>query len=70
MQADSSFDIMMFGSGSIRKKVIGPVIEYQDLVDNTPFDDKLWLVEVTGKQFRKMVTHIMRDDAWIGETEF
>ncbi len=70
MQADSSFDIMMFGSGSIRKKVIGPVIEYQDLVDNTPFDDKLWLVEVTGAQFRKMVSHIMRDDAWIGETEF
>ena len=70
MQADSSFDIMMFGSGSIRKKEIGPIIEYRDLLDNTPFDDELWLLEVTGEQFRRMVTHIMRDDAWKGETEF
>ncbi|MBQ6074965.1 MAG: bifunctional metallophosphatase/5'-nucleotidase [Lachnospiraceae bacterium] len=70
LQWESSFDIMMMGSGSIRKKELGPLIEYQDMVENTPFDDCLWMVTVTGAQFRRMIKHIMRDDAWLGETEF
>ena len=70
IQWESSFDIMMMGSGSIRKKELGPVIEYQDMVENTPYDDALWMVEVTGDQFRRIVKHLMRDDAWKGETEF
>ena len=67
---EASFDIMMFASGSIRKKELGPVIEYQDMLENTPFDDVLWMVELTGAQFRQMVQHLMRDEAWVGETEF
>lgn len=70
MQDESSFDIMLFGSGSIRKKELGPIIEYQDMLENTPFDDVCWMVEVTGAQWRRMIQHILRDDAWIGETEF
>ena len=70
MQEDSSFDIMMFGSGSIRKQELGPVVEYQDLLENTPFDGELWMLEVTGAQFRRMLRHIFRDEAWLGETEF
>ena len=70
MQDESSFDIMLFGSGSIRKKELGPLVEYQDMLENTPFDDVCWMIEVTGEQFRRMVLHILRDDAWLGETEF
>ncbi len=70
IQTDSSFDIMMVGSGSIRKKELGPVLEYQDMVENTPFDDAIWMFEVTGAQFRRIVKHLMRDEAWVGETEF
>ncbi len=70
LQWESSFDIMMMGSGSIRKKELGPIIEYQDMLENTPFDDNLWMVEVTGAQFRRIVKHLMRDEAWVGETEF
>ena len=70
MQDESSFDIMLFGSGSIRKKELGPLVEYQDMLENTPFDDVCWMIEVTGEQFRRMVMHILRDDAWLGETEF
>lgn len=70
IQWESSFDIMMMGSGSIRKKAMGPVVEYQDMVENTPYDDCMWLIEVTGAQFRRMITHIFRDEAWLGETEF
>ncbi len=70
MQNDSSFDIMMFGSGSIRKQALGPIVEYQDLVENTPFDDAVWMLELSGAQFRRVVKHLMRDAAWRGETEF
>ena len=70
MQDESSFDIMLFGSGSIRKKELGPIIEYQDMLENTPFDDVCWMLEVTGEQWRRIIKHLMRDDAWVGETEF
>lgn len=70
IQWESSFDIMMMGSGSIRKKELGPIIEYQDMVENTPFDDSIWMLTVSGAQFKRMVRHIMRDEAWLGETEF
>ncbi len=70
MQDESSFDIMLFGSGSIRKKELGPIIEYQDMIENTPFDDVCWMLEVTGEQWRRIIKHLMRDEAWVGETEF
>ena len=70
LQEDSSFDIMMMGSGAIRKKAMGPIVEYQDMLENTPFDDQLWMIKVTGDEFRRMVKFIMRDDAWEGHTEF
>ncbi len=70
MQAESSFDIMLLGSGSIRKQELGPIVEYQDIMETTPFDDCVWMLEVTGAQWRRMVQHILRDDAWLGETEF
>jgi 5'-nucleotidase len=60
----------MMGSGAIRKKELGPLIEYQDMLENTPFDDALWMLEVTGAQFRRMMQHILRDEAWEGHTEF
>lgn len=70
LQWEASYDIMLFGSGSIRKKELGPIIEYQDMLENTPFDDCVWMVEVTGAQWRQIVQHLMRDEAWVGETEF
>ena len=70
MQDESSFDIMMFGSGTIRKQEFGPIVEYQDMLENTPFDDDIHMVEVTGEQFRRIVLHMLRDEAWEGHTEF
>jgi 5'-nucleotidase len=70
MAWEASYDVMLFGSGSIRKKELGPVIEYQDMIENTPFDDPLYMVEVTGAQIRRIFQHLFRDDAWVGETEF
>ncbi|MBR2769131.1 MAG: 5'-nucleotidase C-terminal domain-containing protein [Solobacterium sp.] len=70
LQDDSSFDLMIIGSGSIRKEELGPIVEYQDMLENTPFDDALWMLEATGEQLKRMVLYILRDDAWLGHTEF
>ena len=70
LQDESSFDVMLMGSGSIRKEELGPIIEYQDMMENTPFDDKIWMLKVTGAQFRRMMLHVFRDEAWEGHTEF
>ena len=70
LQWESSFDIMIMGTGAIRKKELGPIVEYQDMLENTPFDDVIYMLKVTGKQFRAMIQHIFRDEAWEGHTEF
>ncbi|MBO7703488.1 MAG: bifunctional metallophosphatase/5'-nucleotidase [Solobacterium sp.] len=70
MQVDSSFDVMLFGSGAIRNETLGPVVELQDMLETTPYDDCLYMFEVTGAQYRKMILHILRDEAWEGHTEF
>jgi len=70
LQEDSSFDVMFMGSGSIRKEELGPLVEYQDMLENTPFDGPLYMLKVTGAQFRTMIKHILRDEAWTGHTEF
>lgn len=70
LQWESSFDIMLMGSGAIRKQSLGPIVEYQDMLENTPFDDVLWMLKVTGAQFRRMIQYVMRDEAWEGHTEF
>ena len=32
LQEDSSFDIMLMGSGALRKEELGPIVEYQDML--------------------------------------
>ncbi len=70
LQNESSFDLMVMGSGSIRKQRLGPIVEYRDMIENTPFDDMLWMLKVTGAQLRRMVQYVFRDEAWEGHTEF
>ena len=70
MQQDSSFDIMILGSGSLRLPSLGPIVTVQDLKEFFPYDDSLHLVEVTGAQLRRMIAHVLREEAYTGHTEF
>jgi 5'-nucleotidase/UDP-sugar diphosphatase len=71
LQVDSSFDIMLFGSGAIRKKQLGPIVRYQDLKECLPYDEAVVMLEVTGKQFKHMIKHMLRDECYDdGHTEF
>lgn len=64
-------DIMFMGSGAIRCERFGPVVRYSDLVECLAYDDAVYMLTVTGTQLKRMLTHIMRDEAFQGDhTEF
>lgn len=64
-------DLMFMGSGAIRCEKLGPVIRYADLVECLAYDDAVYMLTVTGSQLKRMLTHIMRDEAFQGDhTEF
>lgn len=63
-------DIVLVGSGSIRKETFGPLVTYGDLVEIFPYDDEIYRIMVSGKDLFKAFKYLLRDDAFIGETEF
>ena len=64
-------DIVMVGSGSIRKESVGPIVTHRDLLELMPFEEKLYRLRVTGRQFMHMYAFMLRDEALDGEhTEF
>jgi len=64
-------DIMFLGSGSIRGEELGPIVQYQDLLQIFPYNDEIYRIFVNGEQLKRMVRHILRDEAFEGEhTEF
>ncbi len=63
-------DIMFLGSGSIRADELGPVVKYRDLIQVLPFNDDIYRIFVTGRQLRRMIMHMLRDEAFEGHTEF
>ena len=60
-------DVMMLGSGSIRKPKAGPIFTYGNLLEIMPYDDRVMSLKVTGSQFRRMLMHVLRDENVIGE---
>ena len=64
-------DVMLLGSGSIRKEKLGPVVVLQDLMEIFPYDDPIYMVKVSGKKFKEMIKYVFRDEAFEGDhTEF
>ena len=55
-------DLVLFGSGAIRKEQAGPLFTRGDMLELTPFDDRLFLISATGAQLRRMLAHVLRDE--------
>lgn len=60
-------DIMFLASGSLRTKSLGPIIQYQELVQMFPFKDEVCRVTVTGAQLKRMMNHVFREEFFDGE---
>lgn len=64
-------DIVMLGSGSIRRTSVPAIFSFGDLMEAFPYDDKLLRFKVTGAQFRKMYRYTLREEMHGGDhTEF
>ena len=63
-------DIVFAGSGSIRNEQAGPIVTFGNLNELFPYDDAIYQISVTGAQVRRMLQHMLRDEAWAGHTEF
>lgn len=61
---------MLLGSGSIRGEKLGLIVEYGGLVEIFPYDDGVYMLKVDGRTFRQMMRYMLRDDAFLGKTEF
>jgi len=65
----SQCDVMFLGSGSIRVTEMGAPVTLKDFISCFPYDDSLTKYSVTGKQLKKIFSHIMRTENRDGEGE-
>ncbi len=56
-------DVMMLGSGSLRKEAMGPIVDYKALSEMFPYDDAIHCVTLTGAQLQQAVQYIFRPEA-------
>ena len=61
-----ALDVMLLISGSIRSESLGPLVQYADLVDCFPYDEDIRMLTVSGKQLKRMMTYVFRDEVWQG----
>ena len=62
-------DIILLGSGSIRKPKLGPLVTLKDFLSCFPYDDSLTMYHVKGEKVLKIFSHIMRSENRDGEGE-
>ena len=71
MKDSLAVDLFFMGSGSVRKRHMGPIVTLQDFTECYPYDGKSYGVKMTGAQLKKALLFIYRDEAWLGDhTEF
>ena len=61
-----NLDVMLLASGSVRNPELGPTVLFCDLCECFPYDDSLYMLKVTGAQFKKMIHFMLREEVWEG----
>jgi 5'-nucleotidase len=62
-------DVILLGSGSVRRKQLGPAVTLKDYRTCFPFKDYLSRFVITGAQLKRMFAHFMRPENRDGEGE-
>ena len=62
-------DVMLLGSGSMRRPSLGPLVTLGDFLGCFPYTDPLTRFTVTGATLRRMFNHWMRPENRTGEGE-
>ena len=63
MRAQLGSDLVLIAAGSIRTESLGPIVTLQDLMIAFPYESTMIGFYLTGRQLRKVVMHLLRDDA-------
>ena len=58
-------DLMLLGSGSIRKPTLGPIVTLGNFKEIFPFGDPLCLIRLSGGQLRRAVKFMLREEAFL-----
>ena len=58
-------DLVLLGSGSIRKPSLGPVVTVRDFIEIFPFKGPATGFRLTGKQLRHIVTFMLREESFL-----
>ncbi len=56
-------DLMLLGSGSLRKPSMGPIVDYGELTEMFPYEEKIYRVVWTGAQLNRALQYIFRPEA-------
>ncbi len=70
IEAKVNCDLILVGSGSIRKKEAGPVISLRELTETFPFSDRIVIANIYGRDLIDAVKYMCRDEINIAHTEF
>ena len=68
---ETGLDIILLGSGSVRKKSLSTLLNLSEFMELFPYDDKLRQLTVTGDQLKRMLNYVFRDEMFDSDhTEF
>lgn len=56
-------DVMLLGSGSLRLPELGPIVTLRDLTQMFPYEDEVFQIKISGKQFKMMMEYLFRPQA-------
>ncbi len=67
LQRGLGLDIMLLASGSLRRPELGPLVTLRDLKQMFPFEDEVYQLTLTGRQFKSMISYLFRPEALEGD---
>ncbi|MCL2826969.1 MAG: 5'-nucleotidase C-terminal domain-containing protein, partial [Eggerthellaceae bacterium] len=71
LKEELGFDLMVLGSGSVRRESVPTVMTMGIFQELFPYDDKIRQVTVTGDQLARMIRYVFRDEMFESDhTEF
>ena len=71
LKKETGVDIILLGSGSVRKPSVTTLFQLREFYELFPYDDKVRQLTVTGAQLKQMIMHVFREEMFDGgHTEF
>ena len=67
LKASLGIDLMVLGSGSVRKERVEPLFTYGSLKELMPYDDRVLMLRTSGEQLRRMLSFMLREETLNGE---